>query len=435
MKLKIILLIATVFLSTTTAAVLKSAEIKQAEDYLLNLFPDSQKGVCHEHIKKEIVMWKIDVADTLDPLDVKITYDILKPFIDEVKPHIEEVTGCADENIYLRNAMLAAKSDFISDFKDVDSQNAMKFYAKRSVCHSIFIKALMSYCYQDFDRAGRLFKKVIKLLKNSAKFNFFSISIFKSFGAFQNIKANTVLIMLQKNLDTFFTKQQVQPKDKEICGVRFNNISVNIAEAMYYDNKAEHKDNAYAGAVMVVTPAVDEDSPRLEATTPRYHANPAIYKIFQPFPKKWADLYSVWNMAFTAREFPNFPHYWAKLLTPYVGCSNRIPGGYIFHRAVALTMHIIHNVLKGANDESDDEEIDARLPRFTLNFGRTNKMSAVEYYNLVQSKDTKESAMSRESKFEKTIYVIEKPKSWFGKIGDFAKSLFNVIPVCFDEDE
>ena len=58
----------------------------------------------------------------------------------------------------------------------------------------------------------------------------------------------------------------------------------------------------------------------------------------QPIPELWADLYSTWNLAFTA-GFPDFVYYMPKLLIPSVGAYQNDTGSYIYPRMFVLIIH------------------------------------------------------------------------------------------------
>jgi len=203
------------------------------------------------------------------------------------------------------------------------------------------------------------------------------------------------------------SKKKVLDDDKSICGTRLNRISANIAEAMYYDAQGGFVDNAIAGAAMVVTPAShNRDDPKLEMEKPHYSDN-GEYLTFQPFPDKWADLYQVWNLAFTGQQEPDWPLYWAKLLTPSNSCYRQPKGRYVFHRAINLAMHIVHMVIAKNERKNESPGFDVRTIDFVKNFGKTNRVSSEAYIAMVQQNDDDAaSKTSRKEKYDNTVKIV-----------------------------
>jgi len=236
----------------------------------------------------------------------------------------------------------------------------------------------------DYVRAKVLLDQILVNLNHYAKVGFRGWNWYKYFSSFDNIKTNTVFKMIQADLPRFISGE-VKPEDPRVCGMRRNNIGINIFEAMYYDAQADCIDNSMAGAAMIVTLAAERDKPELENLSPRFHADPKLYLTYQPFPNEWADLYSVWNLAFTGREFKDWPMYWAKLLTTSVGCYREIPGMYIFRRGINLLYHIIHEVIYRNIEKQQEPTFDLRMPNFIKSFGTSNRQSAENYINKVQS--------------------------------------------------
>eukprot|EP00697_Spironema_sp_BW2_P014137 gnl/Spiro4/4512_TR2242_c0_g1_i1.p1 gnl/Spiro4/4512_TR2242_c0_g1~~gnl/Spiro4/4512_TR2242_c0_g1_i1.p1 ORF type:complete len:527 (-),score=159.42 gnl/Spiro4/4512_TR2242_c0_g1_i1:142-1683(-) len=132
------------------------------------------------------------------------------------------------------------------------------------------------------------------------------------------------------------------------------NIPLNILEAIAADYWLGHRENGNAGFSLArANPGHKEFDPDTEAGPTEVTDSAILYRY--PLPTSWDNLYSSWNLAFVS-QFPTFPHFFAKLLNPSVGCYYDKPNEYIFFRGVALYTHV-HFVLfnRIANDDDDQD--------------------------------------------------------------------------------
>jgi hypothetical protein len=111
-------------------------------------------------------------------------------------------------------------------------------------------------------------------------------------------------------------------------------------EAVLEDTRLGFTDNARAGMSMAVNPPGDtKANPKTGAGPSRFTPDHKAILYFPPLPRQWVDLYSTWNLAFVS-HYPDHPFFFAKLLTPQVGCYQAAPEGYLYNRGMALYTHI-----------------------------------------------------------------------------------------------
>lgn len=288
--------------------------------------------------------------------------------------HIDKVLGCANKNSYLLQAIKDGKSKFLNDYEKWDEENKATFskVSKDAVCYSTFLTFMTGWIESDYERSSLFFDQINEFIAKYSIIDIKGFRYYKNMDTFGNIKINTVFIMMKGMMNEIKNKIVLKPDPKK-CNIRLNRISFNIAEAMFFDSANGFKDNALTGSALVVTPAYETTDKDLETEPPKYSEN-GVYQVFQPFPDQWADLYQVWNMAFTAQEMKEWPMYWAKLLTPAVGCYRDLKGSYLFQRAINLAMHIVHQLIIKNERKSNDPKYDLRTLSFVKSFGTSNKL-------------------------------------------------------------
>ena len=385
------------------------------------------------YIRHELELWGILQGPTPDASKVQIRFEDILPLIEKPKKHIKRIIDCANENSYLTNAIQNGKNTFLEEYNSWDAPKKSKFgeVSKTAVCHSTFLTIMTQWIESDFPRSKKFFNQLNQFIAKFAKVDIKGMRWYNYMDSFGNIKINTVFLMIDGMIDDIVNRR-VLDSDKQGCGVRMNRISVNIAEAMYYDAKADMLDNALTGSVLVVTPASQTENTRLETRPPQFSAN-GIYQVYQPFPDLWADLYQVWNLAFTAQQMPDFPIYWAKLLNPAVGCYRSLKGSYLFQRGINLAMHIVHQLVVKNERKNESPGFDIRLMKFVASFGKSNKNSSKQYFQKVQTNDSDPLSVStRKRKLDETDNVVKSIKNGILSI---LNSLIKVVGgECFKKE-
>jgi len=101
-------------------------------------------------------------------------------------------------------------------------------------------------------------------------------------------------------------------------------------------------------------------------------------------PRKWADLYAVWNLAFVTSY--SHPYIMVKLLIPSVNDYKEEPAEYIYNRGMALYTHIHFELFRRVDfanaGTSEVSWPDEHLRKF---FGAANKDYAKQYDNEVKA--------------------------------------------------
>lgn len=152
-------------------------------------------------------------------------------------------------------------------------------------------------------------------------------------GAFELVKLPSIEAPIKKIIG-FFRTGQLDPKFAK------GFLTMNISEAMAADVWMRNFDNARAGWPLAMNQAGEELDPRLQTGPTTFTADGKRLEIRLALPKKWADLYQVWNMAFVSQSSDSV--LWlTKLLIPQVSDYSNYPTEYIYRRALALyaTMH------------------------------------------------------------------------------------------------
>ena len=148
-------------------------------------------------------------------------------------------------------------------------------------------------------------------------------------------------------------------------------LPLNIFEAVAEDLSVDRRDNAKAGTILAF---------HLPGQQPaRFSDDGKAILLTMPQPKAWADLYTVWNMAFVS-HFTYFPFVMVKLMIPQVNNIAEQPEAYIYNRSLALYSHL-HFSFLGQFDQlmagqTPMNWYDAEL---TAIFGKVAKRSAKHY--------------------------------------------------------
>ncbi|WP_096084642.1 hypothetical protein [Agaribacterium haliotis] len=148
-------------------------------------------------------------------------------------------------------------------------------------------------------------------------------------------------------------------------------LPLNIFEATAEDLAADRRDNAKSGAILAFN---------LPGVLPsRFAEDGKGIKMTMPAPKAWADLYTIWNMAFVS-HFEYFPFVMVKLMIPQVNNYANEPELYMYNRSLALYSHLHFSFF------SQFDQLVAGQPGMkwydedlTELFGQVSKLSAYDY--------------------------------------------------------
>ena len=287
-----------------------------------------------------------DISEDLLPsnLSVADAYDL----IDRMAMH-------AEENPYLVDFFEAAQGEqFDTLFNQVDAEGAQILPAV--VAYAILQENLTKAMYNDY--------RLIEVLMNIWVPTRQALGIEASLSTFHTLK----LMSVEKPMNDYiqFHSTGVVPADYAKL-----DLPLNIFEAVAEDLSADRRDNAKAGAILGF---------HLPGQQPaRFSDDGKAVLLTMEEPKAWADLYTIWNMAFVS-HFEYFPFVMVKLLIPQVNNIAEQPEAYIYNRSLALYSHL-HFSFLGQFDQLVAGQQPMNWFDADLNavFGEVAKRSAIKY--------------------------------------------------------
>ena len=153
-----------------------------------------------------------------------------------------------------------------------------------------------------------------------------------------------------------------------------NELSLNILEAVKEDLRLGNADNAQGGTTLAKHSCGRRRfDNRTKSGPTKISSNGQLIECRPPLPLEWADLYSVWNIAFVTL-FKDWPYFVAKLLIPSVSGYQTKPEAYIHIRAIAL-----HTFINFRVNYKKYQRLDWSDERLTKDLGRVNKKSGDDY--------------------------------------------------------
>ncbi|MCP3925888.1 MAG: hypothetical protein GY714_25250 [Desulfobacterales bacterium] len=157
-------------------------------------------------------------------------------------------------------------------------------------------------------------------------------------------------------------------------------LPVNIMEAVIADFKKGNKENAAAGIVLAKSnPGSIIEDPVTGAGPTRWSDDGKAIDYYPPLPKKYADIYATWNMAYLS-TYQDFPYFLTKLFIPQVNDYQENPEGYLYNRALALYSFVYYVTFQRIYYEDNGiETIDWQDQSLTSLWGVVNKESALKY--------------------------------------------------------
>lgn len=229
---------------------------------------------------------------------------------DKILEFIDEVAHIATQNDYLNIFLRQAKNEnFPHLMKKIEMEGAA------------VIPDLIGWMVVLNQLTKQLFKnhELIPFLQKIWKKN---IKIDLKFGLFGIVKFYSMQIAINKvSKDLSSTKER--PTDMRLL------LAINILEASIQDSILGNSDNAAAGRVLAY-------STRKGLTS--FDKGRKTVQMEFPHSKKWADLYTVWNLAFGITR-PHFPYFFSKLLIPQVNDYAARPELYLYNRLIALYIY------------------------------------------------------------------------------------------------
>jgi hypothetical protein len=162
-------------------------------------------------------------------------------------------------------------------------------------------------------------------------------------------------------------------------------LPVNIIEAMFEDIRLGNRDNAASAWPLVKDrPGSWARETKTGEVAARWSADRKAILLSFALPRRWADLYTTWNLAFVS-HYGDFPYLMTKLLIPQVNGYQDSPEEYIYNRLLALYCQL-HYTGFGRIDLARQglDAIDWHDDALTKLWSSVNRESAKKYSEAVK---------------------------------------------------
>jgi hypothetical protein len=282
----------------------------------------------------------------------------------EIDQFLDRMAGCADANPYLRKFLQAAPGERFQVLeRKIEDEGSLVI--PDAIFYAFALDRLTATLRQD----PTIIDSLLQLWEKERQ----ESGMDKHMTAFWKVKRVSVKYPIEKMVK-FHESGKIASNFMKFL------LPLNILEAAAGDLFLGFPHNAKAAWTLALNRPQKlkqaEDSP---ATTATWSKDRKAFNYNVPLPRKWADLYSTWNLAFIT-SFRDFPYAFAKLLIPAVGDYRDAPGEYIYNRTLALFIHIYYSFFHRTDKARQGEEvIDWTDVEFTRFWGRINKASAKEY--------------------------------------------------------
>ena len=162
-------------------------------------------------------------------------------------------------------------------------------------------------------------------------------------------------------------------------------LQVNILQAVWVDFCSGYRANAAAGWILARhKPGRRTPDPATGAGPNGWSPDGQAICLHPPFPKEWADLYQIWNMAFVS-QMPEFPYVAATLLIPEVAGYAAAPAAYMYSRVIALNLFLAWLLMdRAAQAETRPRHLPWNDPVLTHCWGACARASSRQYRALVR---------------------------------------------------
>jgi len=162
-------------------------------------------------------------------------------------------------------------------------------------------------------------------------------------------------------------------------------LPMNIIEAMFEDVRLGHRDNAASAWPLVKDrPGSWAREAKTGEVAARWSEDRKAIVLSFALPRRWADLYATWNLAFVS-HYGDFPYLMTKLLIPQVNGYQDSPEEYLYNRLLALYCHL-HYMGFGRVDLAGQsrDSIDWHDEALTKLWSAVNRESAEKYSEAVE---------------------------------------------------
>lgn len=301
---------------------------------------------------------------------------ILESYGSRLLPRSVSLSDCHDfidrmMELFLRNPFLAGFLEKVSGKTFPVLSERMKTEGREiipeALAFAMALERLTRACYQDalfFEACFLTIRQARKIQKSWHTMPFF-----------YRIKSGSI-----EPVAYFLIRAHQRPPEKLGKASGSRALQINILEATFSDWLMALHDNAMTGWALAVHKAGKHRIDPATGAGPNFweESRKAI-GIRPPLPRKWADLYQSWNMAFVSKMY-DFPYIITKLLIPQVADYSGHPETYMYNRVIALYLYMSYFSFDTADPErrrlirmrwNDDH-----LTRF---WGKFNRDCAREY--------------------------------------------------------
>ncbi|WP_299495039.1 hypothetical protein [uncultured Shewanella sp.] len=292
-------------------------------------------------------------------LPVNITHEHVLSLLDNIQNAIAD-------NPYLMHFLSQAEHQQFAQLKEKSALN-FKQILPAVIGYALVQERLTQALYQHWPLIDTLMKIWIPLRKQ--------YGIESQLSTFESMK----LASIEKPMSDYlqFHRAEAVPHDYALL-----DLPMNIFEAVAEDLSEQRFDNAKAGAILAF---------HLPNAKPaRFSDNQKGILLTPPQAKSWADLYSLWNMAFVS-HLGHFPFLMVKLLIPQVNDFKDNPELYLYNRTLALYTHL-HFAFFSQFDrlQTKQPNMDWQDETLTQLLGRCALKSAQEYQQRVEDEKENE---------------------------------------------
>ena len=150
---------------------------------------------------------------------------------------------------------------------------------------------------------------------------------------FERVKVLSIDVPIKRALE-FHESGSVAPDFARVL------LPINIIEAMFEDIRLGNPDNAASAWPLVKDrPGSWARKAKTGEVTARWSEDRKAILLSFALPRRWADLYAPWNLAFVS-HYGDFPYWMTKLLIPQVNGYQDSPEEYLHNRVLALYSHL-----------------------------------------------------------------------------------------------
>ncbi|MBT8451355.1 MAG: hypothetical protein KJO40_05235 [Deltaproteobacteria bacterium] len=196
---------------------------------------------------------------------------------------------------------------------------------------------------------------------------------------FERAKVLSIDIAIQRVVE-FHESGSVTPEFARVL------LPMNIIEAMFEDIRLGNRDNAASAWPLVKDrPGSRAREAKTDGVAARWSEDRKAILLSFALPRRWADLYATWNLAFVS-HYGDFPYLMTKLLIPQVNGYRDSPEEYLYNRLLALYCHL-HHMGFGRIDLARQgcDPIDWHDEALTKLWSSVNRESAETYARAVKS--------------------------------------------------